>query len=49
MQWSQPRLSPSGCPRSLQVATFVVRNMLRAFQVRLPPQSPSRYIQEDEA
>ena len=34
----------SGCPRSLQVATFMRIALLRPFLVRLPPQSPSRYI-----
>ena len=34
----------SGCPRSLQVATFAAQAVLRPEQVRLPPQSPSRYI-----
>ena len=35
---------PSGCPRSLQVATFQTRLMDMYVKVRLPPQSPSRYI-----
>ena len=34
----------SGCPRSLQVATFLRRRDARGGRVRLPPQSPSRYI-----
>ena len=38
------RSSRSGCPRSLQVATFGVEALLHAVDVRLPPQSPSRYI-----
>ena len=42
-----PTRSPpfwSGCPRSLQVATFGRRHRTRCSRVRLPPQSPSRYI-----
>ena len=35
---------PSGCPRSLQVATFRYRRRAQPRYVRLPPQSPSRYI-----
>ena len=35
---------PSGCPRSLQVATFDGEGLARIPGVRLPPQSPSRYI-----
>ena len=34
----------SGCPRSLQVATFSSRPRANGCSVRLPPQSPSRYI-----
>ena len=34
----------SGCPRSLQVATFQAYLQARWIAVRLPPQSPSRYI-----
>ena len=37
-------LLSSGCPRSLQVATFALELFLGADAVRLPPQSPSRYI-----
>ena len=39
-----PKLLLSGCPRSLQVATFQVAARSPALEVRLPPQSPSRYI-----
>ena len=34
----------SGCPRSLQVATFTRERLHLGDVVRLPPQSPSRYI-----
>ena len=34
----------SGCPRSLQVATFAIGTWHPPSRVRLPPQSPSRYI-----
>ena len=37
----------SGCPRSLQVATFARPARPRTARVRLPPQSPSRYIQAE--
>ena len=37
----------SGCPRSLQVATFLVGGGVVTQAVRLPPQSPSRYIQAE--
>ena len=37
----------SGCPRSLQVATFDAGCALPEGMVRLPPQSPSRYIQAE--
>ena len=39
-----PGAPPSGCPRSLQVATFDVVWITHSLLVRLPPQSPSRYI-----
>ena len=43
---ARTRLFPkSGCPRSLQVATFCPRAWRSSSRVRLPPQSPSRYIQ----
>ena len=38
------RMRPSGCPRSLQVATFDKCLPDMEVLVRLPPQSPSRYI-----
>ena len=41
------RWKKSGCPRSLQVATFGLREIARQLHVRLPPQSPSRYIQAE--
>ena len=41
--------SPSGCPRSLQVATFSLRFPAQGRSVRLPPQSPSRYIPGSDA
>ena len=40
------RITQSGCPRSLQVATFAWWEDVYEFQVRLPPQSPSRYIRK---
>ena len=43
------RASTSGCPRSLQVATFLSVSVSRPPMVRLPPQSPSRYIRRDAA
>ena len=42
--WGRPFATVSGCPRSLQVATFGTVVHTRAGAVRLPPQSPSRYI-----
>ena len=39
-----PQRRPSGCPRSLQVATFKAGSQRPLSTVRLPPQSPSRYI-----
>ena len=42
-----PRGMLSGCPRSLQVATFPLLPPPRRHDVWLPPQSPSRYIQAE--
>ena len=42
-------LARSGCPRSLQVATFPSYAMRAPVPVRLPPQSPSRYIPRSRA
>ena len=47
--WECPRWVESGCPRSLQVATFLAGSLAASPDVRLPPQSPSRYIQAERS